>query len=129
MLASQSQTIKTSLMLNSASVPFEVLEEAFGPDSLGILIVRDLPARFLELRLKLLSYGSYLANLPAEELGRLPSPYRITYPVCHFHLPSPEIRAEALPMCSYYFRDLIMSRSFILDRLESWPRSSQEWLL
>ncbi len=51
---------------------FESLEEAFGPSSLGILIVKDLPARFLDLRLGLLSYASYLANLPREELGTRP---------------------------------------------------------
>lgn len=50
-------------------VPFETLEEAFGPSSLGILIVKDLPSRFCRLRHELLSYSSYLANLPTEELG------------------------------------------------------------
>lgn len=53
-----------------AEVPFQTLEEAFGPESLGILIVKDLPKRFVELRQKLLSYGSYLANLPSAQLGR-----------------------------------------------------------
>ena len=57
------------LILLSASVPFEKLEEAFGPSSLGILIVKDLPAKFVELRHKLLSNASYLANLPSEDLG------------------------------------------------------------
>lgn len=52
-----------------ADVSFDVLEEAFGPASLGILIVKDLPARFVDLRQRLLSYASYLANLPANELG------------------------------------------------------------
>ena len=52
-----------------ASIPFASLEEAFGPSSLGIIIVKDLPSRFVELRHKLLSYASYLANLPSEELG------------------------------------------------------------
>ena len=47
----------------------ETLEEAFGPFSLGILIVKDLPSRFLKLRHEVLSYASYLANLPPEELG------------------------------------------------------------
>lgn len=57
-------------MSSSASVPFESLEDAFGLSSLGILIVKDLPSRFLDLRLKLLSYASYLANLPPHELGK-----------------------------------------------------------
>ena len=48
---------------------FEVLEEAFGHSSLGILIVKNLPSQFSHLRHVLLSYASYLANLPTEELG------------------------------------------------------------
>jgi len=55
-------------------VPFERLEEAFGPLSLGILIVKDIEPRFVELRHRLLSYSSYLANLPPEELGIESSP-------------------------------------------------------
>ena len=50
-------------------MPFQTLEEAFGPSSLGILIVKDLPLRFSQLRHEVLSYASYLANLPAGELG------------------------------------------------------------
>ena len=61
-----------TLICFSASVPFESLQEAFGPSSLGILIVKDLPARFLELRHKLLSYASYLANLSPKELSISP---------------------------------------------------------
>ena len=57
-------------------MPLETLEAAFGPASLGILIVDGLPARFLELRLMLLSYASYLANLPPENLGQSSSFYR-----------------------------------------------------
>ena len=57
------------LMYLVASIAFESLEEAFGPCSLGIIIVKDLPSRFVELRHKLLSYASYLANLSSEELG------------------------------------------------------------
>ena len=48
---------------------FQILEEAFGHSSLGILIVKDLPSQFSHLRHVLLSYASYLANLPTEELG------------------------------------------------------------
>lgn len=58
-----------SLMYIVASIPFASLEEAFGPSSLGIIIIKDLPSKFVELRHKLLSYASYLANLPSEELG------------------------------------------------------------
>lgn len=57
-------------------VPFSKLEEAFGPSSLGIIIVKDLPEQFARLRHELLSYSSYLANLPQEELGTvIPSLY------------------------------------------------------
>ena len=50
-------------------MPFETLDHAFGPSSLGILIVRDLPSKFADLRLRVLSYASYLANLPPDDLG------------------------------------------------------------
>ena len=47
-----------------------MLEHAFGPTSLGILLVKDLPPSFSGLRQQLLSFSSYLANLPTTELGR-----------------------------------------------------------
>ena len=47
------------------------VEEAFGPESLGIILVRDLPAEYAELRVKLLCMSSYLANLNKEELGMI----------------------------------------------------------
>ncbi|THZ03142.1 Clavaminate synthase-like protein [Aureobasidium pullulans] len=56
------------------SVPFDALEEAFGPDSLGIIVVRDLPSDFVTMRKALLSYSSYLANLPQAELEKLENP-------------------------------------------------------
>lgn len=56
------------------SVPFEALTEAFGPSSLGIIVVKDLPANFKELRAQVLSNSSYLASLPQDELGASP-PY------------------------------------------------------
>jgi hypothetical protein len=52
-------------------VSFETLQQAFGPDSLGILVVKDVPPRFHELRRQVLSFSSYLGNLPQEELGGL----------------------------------------------------------
>jgi hypothetical protein len=52
------------------NVSFSTLEEAFGPDSLGILLVKDVPSEFVELRHRLLSYSSYLGNLPAHSLGQ-----------------------------------------------------------
>ncbi|KAH0128061.1 hypothetical protein KCU67_g17232, partial [Aureobasidium melanogenum] len=60
--------------LQSGSVPFEALEDAFGPDSLGIIVVRDLPSDFVTMRKALLSYSSYLANLPQTELAKLEDP-------------------------------------------------------
>jgi hypothetical protein len=56
--------------LQDGTVSLETLEQAFGPESLGIIIVRDLPEKFAELRREVLSLSSYLANLPAEELGK-----------------------------------------------------------
>lgn len=52
------------------NVSFETLQEAFGPDSLGILVVKNVPEDFAQLRHVALSYGSYLGNLPKEELGK-----------------------------------------------------------
>ena len=57
--------------LSSGSVPFTTLEEAFGESSLGILVVKDLPARFSILRERLLSYSSCLAQLPSADLDAL----------------------------------------------------------
>ena len=56
--------------LNDGTVSLETLEQAFGPASLGIIIVKDLPEHFAKLRHEVLSLSSYLANLPAEELGK-----------------------------------------------------------
>lgn len=55
--------------LNEDAVSFNTLEQAFGPSSLGILLVSGLPSTFLPLRHKLLSYASHLAHLPSTELG------------------------------------------------------------
>ncbi|RAO74116.1 uncharacterized protein BHQ10_010128 [Talaromyces amestolkiae] len=56
------------------SVPFDALTEAFGPSSLGIIVVKDLPPTFKELRAQVLSNSSYLASLPQDELANLESP-------------------------------------------------------
>jgi len=60
--------------LFDGAVSFETLEEAFGPSSLGIIVVKELPEEFSNLRRNLLSYASYLANLPEEELTKLEKP-------------------------------------------------------
>ncbi|KAK1472829.1 hypothetical protein CCUS01_17254 [Colletotrichum cuscutae] len=57
--------------LKEGNIPFETLEEAFGPESLGILVVKDVPPEFTHLRHQTLSYASYLGNLPEEELVKL----------------------------------------------------------
>lgn len=50
-------------------MPFDTLQKAFGPESLGILLVKDVPSEFVDLRRRALSYSSYLGNLPKAELG------------------------------------------------------------
>lgn len=56
-------------MATIGSVSFSSLEEAFGPASLGIIVVKGLPDGFESKRKTLLSYASYLANLPEDEIG------------------------------------------------------------
>lgn len=56
-------------------ISFSTLEEAFGPDSLGIIVVKDVPSEFIELRHRLLSYSSYLGNLPDYRLGQSTFPF------------------------------------------------------
>ncbi len=56
--------------LRAGNISFSTLEAAFGPSSLGIIVVCDLPAEFVPLREELLQYASYLAHLPAIELGQ-----------------------------------------------------------
>jgi hypothetical protein len=60
--------------LHAQRVPFSTLLEAFGPDSLGILVVTDLPASFTPLRQQVLSNASRLAHLPAKSLQSLTKP-------------------------------------------------------
>ncbi|KAI9892074.1 MAG: hypothetical protein M1814_001780 [Vezdaea aestivalis] len=60
--------------LEDDTVPFSALNDAFGPSSLGVLIVKDLPTNFVQLRTDLLSHASFLANLPESELQALESP-------------------------------------------------------
>jgi hypothetical protein len=64
------ETPVTYAHTNTGSVSFERLTDAFGPSSLGIIIVKDLPLGFQDLRAEVLSNASYLANLPEEELGK-----------------------------------------------------------
>ncbi|KAF2435923.1 Clavaminate synthase-like protein [Tothia fuscella] len=73
MASEQAVTVSLDELRNDA-VPFQKLEEAFGPSSLGILLVKDLPQAFVQHRQILLSYSSYLANLPKEQLEKLENP-------------------------------------------------------
>lgn len=71
-MAPLAQAVTVSLQdLQNGNVSFETLQEAFGPDSLGILVVKNVPEEFAQLRHVALSYGSYLGNLPKEELDKL----------------------------------------------------------
>ncbi|KAM3440582.1 hypothetical protein MY4824_002030 [Beauveria thailandica] len=71
-MAAQAQAVTVSLQdLQSGNVSFETLQQAFGPDSLGILVVKDVPEQFPRLRHSALSYASYLGNLPQQELEKL----------------------------------------------------------
>ena len=56
------------------NVDFKSLEEAFGPESLGIIVVSGLPERFIGLRRRLLSFASHLGNLSLAELESLECP-------------------------------------------------------
>lgn len=56
--------------MDPGTVSFDTLTDAFGPSSLGIIIVKDLPERFTQLRAQVLSNASYLAALPPSELGK-----------------------------------------------------------
>lgn len=57
----------------SSGLNFQILEKAFGPDSLGIIVISDLPDLFHGLRLDVLKQMSLLANLPPSELAKLES--------------------------------------------------------
>ncbi|CZT12520.1 uncharacterized protein RAG0_16315 [Rhynchosporium agropyri] len=60
--------------LKDGNVSFQTLVDAFGPDSLGIIIVKDVPEEFAQLRHRLLTYSSYLGNLPQFRLDKLENP-------------------------------------------------------
>lgn len=52
-------------------VEFSALDKAFGPESLGILVVDGLPSEYHELRATVLTQLSVLATLPAGVLAKL----------------------------------------------------------
>ncbi|KAK5233456.1 hypothetical protein LTR47_005549 [Exophiala xenobiotica] len=60
--------------LQSNNIPSSTLTSTFGPDSLGILVVKDLPPSFPSLRTRVLSNSSRLASLPPSTLATLTNP-------------------------------------------------------
>lgn len=68
------QAVTVTLGNLSRGLDLDILEEAFGPDSLGIIVVKDLPQDFHDLRLEVLKSMSILANLPKDILDKLESP-------------------------------------------------------
>lgn len=56
-------------LATTGTVSFDTLTAAFGPSSLGIIVVKDLDPKFQSLRAQVLSNASYLAALPQDELG------------------------------------------------------------
>lgn len=69
-----SEAVTVTLAELRKGLDFDTLNKAFGPDSLGIIIVKDLPEYFKQLRLKVLKSISTLAALPKEELEKLELP-------------------------------------------------------
>ncbi|KAL2211208.1 Clavaminate synthase-like protein [Sarocladium strictum] len=62
-MVQQAKAVTVSLNdLKDGNIAFETLQEAFGPDSLGILVVKDVPEEFPQLRHLALSYSSYLGE-------------------------------------------------------------------
>ena len=60
--------------LKTGNISHETLLNAFGPSSLGILVVTDLPPSFSTLRSTVLSDSSHLAALPRSRLDSLTNP-------------------------------------------------------
>ncbi|KAK6820486.1 hypothetical protein PG987_014886 [Apiospora arundinis] len=56
--------------LQNGDISFETLQDAFGPESLGILVVKDVPQEFAALRHQLLSYASYMGNLSESDFEK-----------------------------------------------------------
>ncbi|RDL42384.1 Uncharacterized protein BP5553_02363 [Venustampulla echinocandica] len=60
--------------LKNGNVSFSTLQDAFGPESLGIIIVNGVSPEFVQLRHRLLSYASYVGNLPQFKLDKIENP-------------------------------------------------------
>jgi hypothetical protein len=93
------------------NVSFETLQEAFGPESLGILVVKDVPEQFAQLRHRLLSYASYMGNLDKAAFGKAPQ----VLPQVDYHL------------LMHYHRSVHKRKGQVLGGLVSWTRTAQDW--
>lgn len=71
---SVSGPVVVSLSELRKGLEFETLENAFDDNSLGIIVVKDLPREYHQLRTKVLLLASKLAQLPEEELAKLEDP-------------------------------------------------------
>ncbi|KAF2857353.1 Clavaminate synthase-like protein [Piedraia hortae CBS 480.64] len=60
--------------LKSQTIPLSTLESAFGPSSLGIIIISDLPPSYPSLRSRALNFSNTLAHLPPSTLSALERP-------------------------------------------------------
>lgn len=65
------EPVKVTLEELEKGLDFSLLDQAFGSESLGIILVSGLPKRFRDLRLKVLQSISVLAQLPEKELEKL----------------------------------------------------------
>ena len=66
--------------LENGNIPLSSLHEAFGPESLGILVVSGLPQEFVQLRKQVLQNSSRLAALSStqlEDLTKAPAKYLV----------------------------------------------------
>lgn len=68
------EAVTVTLSELTEGLQFDKLEAAFGPDSLGIIVIKDLVPQYHAKRLEVLKSMSILANLPEEELRGLESP-------------------------------------------------------
>ncbi|GMM37654.1 hypothetical protein DASC09_049790 [Saccharomycopsis crataegensis] len=65
--------INISLSSLKSGIPRESLNSAFGPDSLGIILISDLPSSYRSLRSKVLKSASLLSKLDSQVLESMES--------------------------------------------------------
>ncbi|KAK9312258.1 hypothetical protein V1522DRAFT_421711 [Lipomyces starkeyi] len=71
-VSSDPVTVSLDALKSGAADKF--LPDAFGPNALGIIVVKDLPAKYAELRSRVLFYSSKLAALSEQQLSMLECP-------------------------------------------------------